>query len=172
MHGNWRPNPAVPTASLCRIIGKRPGLQSNRWRLRYWWEGRQVTTKRHEPESPRPKKAVSAHADDWNRQFIKHLEIHLVDAGRNLPVDLGDVELRIAALRAVFETLTDSGMESESALELLGHAAIERKAADSSWRAALNQRRFALIDKEIQGTLTPVESVGFRGFDEDHARSC
>jgi hypothetical protein len=122
-----------------------------------------VTTRLHESEPPESRDTIFAHADDWNRQFIKHFEMHLVDASKNLSADTTDSELQMTAIRAILETLIDSGMESESALELLGQVAIERKPVNVAWSDALNQRRFALIDKEIQGMLTLAESIELAG---------
>ena len=76
--------------------------------------------------------------------------------------------------RAILSTYLDSGMEFESAVELLGRVAVERRSADLAWSDALNQRRFALIDKEIQGSLTPPESVELAGLTRimrDHVES-
>ena len=44
-----------------------------------------TTPRPRESEPPESRKAISADADDWIRQFIKHLELHFLDASRNLP---------------------------------------------------------------------------------------
>jgi hypothetical protein len=56
-------------------------------------------------------------------------------------------------------TYLDSGLDLESALELFRRVAVESRSVEVAWSDALNERRFALIDKEIQGSLTPAESV-------------
>src|SRR5207245_9870800 len=76
--------------------------------------------------------------------------------------------------RAMLETYLDSGMELESVMELLGRAGIETRTGEGGWSDALNQRRFALIDKEIQGLLTPAETVELAGLTRimrDHVES-
>lgn len=126
-----------------------------------------ATTRPHEPEPPESRGAISADADDWIRQFIKHFELHLLDASRDLPPD-------ISVARAILATFIDSGMAVDSALELLGEAAVESRSADAPWSDALNQRRFALIDKEIQGALTPAETIELAGLTRimrDHIES-
>lgn len=60
-------------------------------------------------------------------------------------------------------TYLDSGMDFESAVELLGQVVVQRLSVDVAWSDALNQRRFALIDKEIQQSLTPAESIELAG---------
>jgi hypothetical protein len=107
--------------------------------------------------------AIPAEPDDWVRQFIRHLEIHVLDASRDLAPDVNDSELQAAAARAVITTFLDSGMDLEAALELLGRAAIESRSPGVAWTDVMNRRRFALIDKEIQGTLTPAEGVELAG---------
>jgi hypothetical protein len=65
-------------------------------------------------------------------------------------------------------------MKFESVVELLGRVAVEWRALTGTWTDALNQRRFALIDKEIQGSLTPAESIELAGLTEimrDHVES-
>ncbi len=122
-----------------------------------------ATKKPPEPMPPQPHPAISAEPDAWIRQFIKRLEFHILDAGRELPRGASITELQAATARAILETYLDSGMEFESAVELLGRVALEWKSGGVAWSDAMNQRRFALIDKEIQGTLTPAESIELAG---------
>jgi hypothetical protein len=68
-----------------------------------------------------------------------------------------------ATIRAMIQTLLDSGMTTESVVEAVGRVLIERSPASVEWNSKLNQRRFALIDKEIQGTLTPAEKIELAG---------
>jgi hypothetical protein len=93
--------------------------------------------------------------DDWTRRFLDQFERHL----GHTPAQAPDV----AMARAVLATYLESGVESEEALELLGQAALEAGSADVEWTDELNQRRLALIDKDIQGTLTPAEKVELAG---------
>jgi len=122
-----------------------------------------TTTKRHEPEPVEIQKAISQAADDWIRQFIKHLELNFHDASRNLPPHTSFSELQAATARAMVATFIDSGMEFQSTLELLGQVALEGRSTGAVWTDALNERRFALIDKEIQGALTTAERIELAG---------
>jgi hypothetical protein len=122
-----------------------------------------TTTKPHESEQPESRDAISAVTDDWIRQFIKHFELHLIDASRDLPPYASVSESQVATARAVLAAYLDSGMEFESAVELLGQVAVEWRSVDVAWSDALNQWRFELIDKEIQGSLTPAESIELAG---------
>ncbi|HEY2252553.1 MAG TPA: hypothetical protein VGH74_15880, partial [Planctomycetaceae bacterium] len=90
---------------------------------------------------------MSSTADFWIRQFIKQFELHVLDASRHLPPDASVAESQAATARAILATYLDSGMEFESAVELLGQVAVERRSPEVVWNDGLNQRRFALIDK-------------------------
>jgi hypothetical protein len=112
--------------------------------------------------------------DDWIRQFIQVFERHVLDASRALPPEASVSESQVATARAILATYLDSGMDFESALELLGQAAVEWRSVDVAWSDALNQRRFELIDKEIQRSLTPAESIELAGLTRsmrDHVES-
>ena len=71
--------------------------------------------------------------------------------------------IRLATIRAMFHTLLDSGMDTESFAETVGRVLIEKRPGSIEWNSELNQRRFELIDKEIQETLTPAERVELAG---------
>jgi hypothetical protein len=132
------------------------------------------TKKPPESEPPESQKAISADADDWIRQFIKQFELHILDARRDMPQDASVSESQLVTARAILSTYLDSGMEFESAVELLGQVAIERRSAGVAWNDALNKRRFELIDKDIQGSLSPPESVELAGLTRimrDHVES-
>jgi hypothetical protein len=122
-----------------------------------------TTTTPHESKPPTPREAISAAADSWIRQFITQFEQHLLDAGRDLPPNASESESQMATGRAILATYLDSGMEFESAVELLGKVVVEWRSATIAWSAELNQRRFELIDKEIQGSLTPAEHIELAG---------
>jgi hypothetical protein len=118
-----------------------------------------TTTKLPDPDRPAHGADISSSADDWIRVFVKLLEDHFVHASSSLRPGSGDPEYRLAAARAILATYLESGMELESILELFGRAAVTPSDVEAIWSDGLNQRRFALIDKEIQGTLTPAESI-------------
>jgi len=122
-----------------------------------------TTTKSHESEQPVRRDGISADTDLWIRQFIEQFELRLLDACRDLPPDAGVSEPQLATARALLATYLDSGMEVESVVELLGRVAAERRGLEAGWSDTQNQRRFELIDKEIQGSLTPGESVELAG---------
>jgi hypothetical protein len=127
-----------------------------------------------ESESAESEESISEVEDLWVRKFVEHFELYVLDFTRNLPPNASPSELQLATARAILETYRDSGMELESALELLGQAAAGRPSADVAWSDTLNQRRFLLIDKEIQGSLTPsenVELVGLTRIMRDHVES-
>ncbi len=112
-----------------------------------------------QPESDA--RELSEAANDWFRQFLKHLELFMVETGQGLPPDTETAACRLAAMRAVKLTLLDSGMGSEEILNLFGRVALEDTNAPAKleWNAELNKRRFELIDGDIQGTLSRAEQI-------------
>ncbi len=103
--------------------------------------------------------------DDWLRQFIKHLELYLVETGQDLPSDAKSIDCGLAALRAVRLTLRDSGLDDDQVVGLLGRVALEDANANEEleWNNELNRRRFELIDGDIQGTLSQAEQLELAG---------
>ena len=104
-------------------------------------------------------------ANDWFRQFLKHLEINMAETGQALRPDSEPREFRLAALRAVQLTLHDSGVDEVEMVELFGRIVIEDKSTAKKpvWNAELNKRRFELIDANIQGTLSRAEEIELAG---------
>ena len=133
-----------------------------------------TTTRSHESDQPGSQKAISADTDDWIRHFIKVFELNVLDASRDLPRDAGVSESQVATARAILATYLDSGMEFESVVELLGCVAVEWRSVEAAWTDAMNQRRFVLIDRKIEGSLTPAESIELAGLTRimrDHVES-
>ena len=169
--GNSLPNPAGRNMSPCRTTGRLRRLRFAHSRLPSGTEGHSVTTtKSHESEQPVSQKAISADADFWIRQFIEHLELHFLDASRDLPPDADYSELQLATARAILGTYLDSGMELQSVMELFGQVAVEWRSVGVAWSDALNQRRFALIDKENRRVADTRREHRACGSDKNHAR--
>ena len=107
--------------------------------------------------------SISEHASDWIRQFAQQFELNFVETSYRLPPDARVLEYQVATIRAVFQTLLDSGMNTESIAEAMGQVVIERCRESIEWNAELNQRRFELIDKDIQEKLTTAEAIELAG---------
>lgn len=120
-------------------------------------------TKPRESESAPRADSISDDASDWIPLFIKHFELNLLDASHNLAPHASDLDYRVAAIRAMFETFLDSGTDAEQFAEMVGRVLIERRYGPVQWNSELNEQRFELIDKEIQETLTPDERVELAG---------
>jgi hypothetical protein len=120
-------------------------------------------TKPHKSESVPGGTSIAEHSSEWIRLFIKHFELNLLDMSRSLPPDASDIDHWIAAIRAMRETVLDSGMDSELFAETVGRILIENRPGAAAWNSQLNQRRFDLIDKDIQETLSPAERVELAG---------
>jgi hypothetical protein len=104
-------------------------------------------------------------ANDWFRQFLKHLEIYMAETGRGLRPDSEAAEFCLAAMRAVKLTLQDSGVDEDEIVSLFGRIVIVEKSESEKpvWNAKLNKRRFELIDGDIQGTLSRAEQIELAG---------
>jgi len=97
-----------------------------------------ATRKPPDSKSRESHRTISATADDWIRQFVKHLELNFVNTGHDLPPDAGKSQLQDAAARAAVATLIDSGLEFQSVLELLGQVAVESQATNLMWNESSN----------------------------------
>ena len=122
-----------------------------------------ASTKSHESKPVSRGGILSEHTSDWINQFIKHFELNLLDASHSLPPDASDSDHRFAAIRAMLETVLDSGVDSEVFAATVGQVLIEERHGLIEWNSDLNQRRFELIDKAIQECLTPAESIELAG---------
>lgn len=108
---------------------------------------------------------LSEGANDWFRQFLKHLEISVSEVGQALPSHPSTTDYGHAAMRAVKTTLLDSGLSEEQILSLFADVAFENAGSSGTpeWTAELNKRRFELIDGDIQGTLSREERLELAG---------
>ncbi len=68
---------------------------------------------------------LSETANDWFRQFLKLLELSLVETGQGLPPDAQPTDYGLAAMRAVRLTLLDSGIDDDEIVNLFGRVALE-----------------------------------------------
>ena len=102
---------------------------------------------------------------DWFREFLKHLELFMVGTGQSLAANAVTFDLSLAAMLAVKLALLESGMDNEQIRHLFGRVAFEdlRVADQLNWNAELNERRFQLIDRDIQGTLSQTEQLELAG---------
>jgi hypothetical protein len=133
-----------------------------------------VIKKPPESESPESHAEITPDADLWIRQFVRQLELNVLDAARKAARNATVSELQAAAARAILATYVESGMDLESVVELLGQVALEWERTDVAWSDQMNQRRFALIDKENQGSLSSAERLELAGLTRimrDHAES-
>jgi hypothetical protein len=100
-------------------------------------------------------------ANEWFRQFLRVLELTIVESGQGLSPDATPADCRLAAMRAVKLTLLDSGVAEDAIAGLFGQVALEPTNTTSklAWNAELNKRRFELIDGDIQGILNRAEQL-------------
>jgi hypothetical protein len=110
-----------------------------------------------EPGSP----STPEYASDWFRQFLKHLELEIADSGRELQADPDVLDCGLIAIQAVHRTLLDSGLDEPQIAALFVRVVSKKLGGHdgAQWTPELNRRRFELIDREIQGTLSSAEEL-------------
>lgn len=74
---------------------------------------------------------LSEAANDWFRQFLKHLELHLVATGQRLTADSEPADYSLAAMQAFKLTLLDAGMNEEKLRDLFGRFALANRQGPS-----------------------------------------
>ena len=63
----------------------------------------------------------------------------------------------------MFETVLESGVDSEVFAETVAQVLVEERHGSIEWTSDLNQRRFELIDKTMQEGVTVAESIELAG---------
>jgi hypothetical protein len=116
-----------------------------------------------ESEAASAPSSMSEDADNWIRRFTAFVEENFIDASCRLSRDASLADYQYATIRAVWQTLLESGMDPESIMVTIGQVLIETVAPLGEWNSELNRRRFELIDKEIQHSLTPAERIELAG---------
>lgn len=119
--------------------------------------------KQDESKTSTPTGLISLHANEWFGQFIKHLELNFVEMSERQPIEVDVSFYQLSTVRAVLQTLLDSGLSTEAVLEMFAQSAIDPDLNTVEWTSDMNKRRFDLIDKEIQGRLSPAEQIELAG---------
>lgn len=104
-------------------------------------------------------------ATSWIRQFVKLVEIYFAETGQSLCPDPQLADSCLAAVRAVKLTLRDAGLGEDEIVNLFGRVVVEENSnrKEALWNAELNNRRFKLIDGDVQGTLSRAEQIELAG---------
>lgn len=82
-----------------------------------------VVKKQHESGST----GLSEAANDWFREFLKHLELYLVENGQCLSPDSKPRDYHLAAMQAVRLTLLDAGVKAEELHSLFSQIAVPKR---------------------------------------------
>jgi len=99
--------------------------------------------------------SVGPDAKFWMMKFVPDFERALVDESARLQEHTDITEFQNATVR----TLLDSGMSVESLTESVGQVLNDLDPIDAEWNSRRNKRRLALIDKQIQRSITPAEKL-------------
>ena len=90
-------------------------------------------------ESGSRRESVSERASEWVQLYVKHFELNFLDASRCLPSDASDLDCGIAGIRAMLDTLRDSGIDGEVIAETVGRVLLEQPLRSVEWNSELNQ---------------------------------
>ena len=74
---------------------------------------------------------LSEAANDWFRQFLKHLELNLVATGQCLSAESQSADYSLAAMQAVRVTLLDAGLNDEELCDQFGRVALAHRQGPS-----------------------------------------
>lgn len=107
--------------------------------------------------APEPK-SISVEASSWIGRFVSLFEHKFTLAAEGLSADAELSKFHLATFHAFVQTFQDFGVDKEGIWEMIGIADAQQGDA-TEWNSELNARRFELIDKEIQGTLSLNERV-------------
>jgi hypothetical protein len=112
-----------------------------------------------EPRATAAQEPIDTDARFWSLQWIPVFEQALLAESTHLrkPTDISD--LYRMTIRAMLSTLIDSGMSPESFIDLVGHTLSEMSPPEATWSAESNRRRLALIDKQIQQSISLAEQL-------------
>ena len=121
--------------------------------------------KRRRNRSSAGSRSISVEARDWIRQCSIRFENNLLEMSGGLPPEPDHHEYWLLAIRAIAATFLEADTRNDHELltGLLGQVLLERRAGTAKWSPELNRRRFELIDKDIQGDLSPAETLELAG---------
>jgi len=115
--------------------------------------------KLREPRAGTKVVSVGPDAKFWMMKFVPDFERALVHESASLQEHTDINEFQNVTVRAMLRTLLDSGMSVESLTEIVGQVLNDLDPIDAEWNSRLNKRRLALIDKQIQRSITPAEKL-------------
>lgn len=102
---------------------------------------------------------VDAEAQFWMMKFVPAFERAMLDESVELPRPSTISDLHDATIRAMLRTLMDSGMTPETFVEQVGQAFADLQPNETKWTPQLNKRRLALIDRQIQHSISLDEKL-------------
>lgn len=118
-----------------------------------------MAVNKQQRSTPDDKSALTG-ARDWIQQFLRQFELDFAAESGQLPIDADITAYRAATVRAFKATLLESGMDHGAVLELFAQVATGYGAAEAAdWDEESNRRRCQLIDRDIQGSLSPIEQL-------------
>ena len=120
------------------------------------------------PNAKSPKRPIKKHlpsispdARDWGTWFVNFLELAYADAASNLPTEATEADFRRVMMKAFVGVWGESEAGPQDTTRLGMGAAPRLSPGDKTakWTSKRNARRLKLIDKSIQGELSPQEAV-------------
>jgi hypothetical protein len=116
--------------------------------------------KSHDLQARPKRRFVSSEAQEWGRLFVKNLECEYASLASQLPADATWPDFQ-RAMMVAFRTIFDESGPPESMGRFCEEviAGLLPVDTDVSWNQEKNSRRLGLIDKNIQRTISPEESL-------------
>lgn len=108
----------------------------------------------NESQRRQPPGVIDTDSQLWLHFFAPLFEEQFFAVVGALHPPVGIEQLQAATLQAVVKVLADSGMTEDDIIDSLNAVTSENSAETAAWDDSMNDRRFALIDKELQGPLS------------------
>lgn len=112
-----------------------------------------------EPRATAEHETVDTDARIWSLQWIPVFEQALLAESTHLPKPTEISDLYRMTIRAMLSTLIDEGMNPEWFVDVVGKALGEMSPHETTWNPESNLRRLALIDKQIQQSISLAEQL-------------
>lgn len=118
-----------------------------------------ASKKLRETRSKGKPRSVDPNAEFWLLKFVPAFQRTFLDDSTELPQPGTISDLHDLSIRAVLSTLADSGMTPGAIIESVGRALNDLSPAQPAWNSTMNKRRFSLIDKHIQQSISLDEQL-------------
>ena len=122
-----------------------------------------ATPSEPEPDPETTQKSRPSLDKDWMCEVSNQMMTNLINFNFGLDENPTYCRLPNETINAAVNKLIDSPEMQELMHQAIGEIWVESQLKQTEWNAELNQRRFEMIDKELQETISPEESAELAG---------